>query len=199
MSQSVKNLDWQKDVPTGQDIDAMFNTFKEKAEAFTVKVIRCASSEEAEKAINREIKEGGFKKVASVPLEKVNLETIKMQAQKDGTIFITDLNRDVVEQADLCISEFDLGISTLGTIVQDATDVYKRLVSTLPLTHLAIINTKSLVGTFEDSLEVIQKTYGNEVPSFITYVTGPSKTADIERVLTIGVHGPEFLTIVCVG
>ena len=198
MGQPVKTPDWQKNIPANQDTDAMFNTFKEKAEAFTVKVIRCASCEEAEKTINQEIKEGGFKKVVSVPLEIVDLGTIKEQALKDGVDFITDLSRDIVEQADLGISEFDLGISTLGTIVQDASDVYKILVSTLPLTHLVIINTKSLVAAYEDSLEVIQKTYGNEIPSFITYVTGPSKTADIERVLTIGVHGPEYLTIVCV-
>lgn len=198
MGQSVKTLDWQKNIPAGQDIDALFNTFKEKAEALTVKVIRCVSSEEAEKAINNEIKEGGFKKVVSVPLEKINLEAVKQQVQEDGVEFITDLNRDIIEQAELGISEFDLGISALGSIVQDATDVYKRLVSTLPPTHLAIINTESLVGTFEDALEVIQKTYGNEVPGFIAYVTGPSKTADIERVLTIGVHGPGRLIIVCV-
>jgi L-lactate dehydrogenase complex protein LldG len=182
----------------GQEIDVLFNTFKEKAEAFTVKVIRCATAEEAEKAIHRELKEGGFKKVVSVPLEKINLETVKQKAQADGIEFITDLNRDVIEQAEFGISEFDLGISTLGTIAQDATDVYKRLVSTLPLTHLAIINTKSLVGTFEDALAVIQETYGNEIPGFMAFVTGPSKTADIERVLTIGVHGPERLIVVCV-
>ena len=181
-----------------RDIDAQFNTFKEKAEAFTVKVIRCASSEEAEKAINNEIKKGGFKKVVSVPLEKINLEAVKEQSQNDGIEFITDLNRDVIEQADLGISEFDLGISTLGTIIQDAEDVYKRLVSTLPLTHLAIISTKSLIPTFEDALDVIQKTYGDKPPGFIACVTGPSKTADIERVLTIGVHGPEFLIVVCI-
>ena len=182
----------------GRDIDTLFNTFKEKAEAFTVKVIRCASREDAEKAINNELKKGSFKKVVSVPLEKINLEAIKQRAQEDGIEFTTDLNRDVVEQADLGISEFDLGISTLGTIVQDATDVYKRLVSTLPLTHLAIINTKSLVPTFEDALDVIQKIYGDELPGFMAFVTGPSKTADIERVLTIGVHGPEYLIVVCI-
>lgn len=197
MGQS-KTLDWQKNIPAGQDIDTLFNTFKEKAEALTVKVIRCASKEEAEKAINHEIKEGGFKKVVSVPLEKINLEAVKKQAQEDGVEFITDLNRDVVEQAELGISEFDLGISALGSIVQDATDVYKRLVSSLPPTHLAIIDTKSIVGTFEDSLDVIQKTYGTDVPGFIAYITGPSKTADIERVLTIGVHGPGRLIIVCI-
>ncbi len=198
MGKAAKIFDWQKNIPAINDLDAYFDTFKEKAEALTVKVIRCASTEEAERAVSKEIKEGGYKKVVSVPLEKINLDVVKKQAQEDGVEIVTDLNRDVVEQAELGISEFDLGIAALGSVVQDASDVYKRLVSTLPPTHMAIINTRSLVETFEDSLDVIQKTYGNDIPGFIAYVTGPSKTADIERVLTIGVHGPGRVIIVCV-
>lgn len=198
MNQVAQIVDWQKNIPINQEIDEVFKTFKEKAEALTVKVIRCSSAQEAENAINLEIREGGFKKVVSVPLEKINLDKVKKQALEDGIDFVTDLNRDIVEQAQLGISEFDLGIAALGSVVQDATDVYKRLVSTLPPTHLVIINTKSIVRTFEDSIDVIQKTYGNDIPGFIAYVTGPSKTADIERVLTIGVHGPGRVIIVCI-
>ncbi|KUO52930.1 MAG: hypothetical protein APF76_02080 [Desulfitibacter sp. BRH_c19] len=198
MGQVAQIIDWQKSIPANQDIEVLFNTFKEKAEALTVKVIRCSSVQEAENAVNREIKEGGYQKVVAVPLEKINFDNVKKQAEQDGVEFITDLNRDVVEKADLGITEFDLGIAGLGTIVQDATDVYKRLVSSLTPTHLAIINTRSLVESFEDSLDVIQKTYGNQVPGYISYITGPSKTADIERVLTVGVHGPGRLIIVCV-
>lgn len=197
MGQAAKIYDWQKKIPKKADIDALFELFKSKAEALTVKVIRCSSPIEAEEAISKEIIEGGFKKISSVPLTKVNIKKIKEKLGKDVELF-TELNIDIVEQSELGITEFDLGIAELGTIVKDARNVYKRLVSMLPPTHLAIINTNSLVSTFEESLEVIQETYGNEIPSYITYVTGPSKTADIERVLTIGVHGPGRLIIVCV-
>jgi L-lactate dehydrogenase complex protein LldG len=91
-----------------------------------------------------------------------------------------------------------LGIAELGTIVQDANSVHKRLVSMLPPTHLAVISTKTIVETFADSLEVIEKVYNGNPSNFLAFVTGPSKTADIERVLTIGVHGPGRLIVVCV-
>ncbi len=198
MGQAAKVYDWQKNIPKNADKDALFDLFKSKAEALTAKVIRCTTAEEAEKAISKEIIENGYKRVVSVPLTKVNINNISNELQGKNVELATELNRDIVEQAELGITEFDLGIAELGTLVKDASDVYKRLVSMLPPTHLAIVNTNSLVSTFEETLEVIQKIYGNEMPSYITFVTGPSKTADIERVLTIGVHGPGRLIIVCV-
>lgn len=180
------------------DVNTLFNSFKEKAEALTVKVIRCASSQEAEKAISKEIKESGYKKVVATSLTKIDIDSVKEQVTKDGVDLVTELNRDLVAEANLGISEFDHGIAALGSVVQDATDIYKRLVSALPSTHMAILSTKSIVPTLEDSLELLQKTYGSEIPRYISYITGPSKTADIERVLTIGVHGPGRLIIVCI-
>jgi L-lactate dehydrogenase complex protein LldG len=45
---------------------------------------------------------------------------------------------------------------------------------------------------------VIEKVYNGQMPAYLSFITGPSKTADIERELTIGVHGPEKLIIVCI-
>jgi len=198
MEQTTKIYDWQKNIPANQDVESLFASFKQKAEALTVKVIRCASVREAENMIINEIKEGSYKKVVTVPLSEINVDAVKKQAEQAGVEFITDLNRDIVEKAELGIAEYDLGIASLGSIVMDATDVYKRLVSSLPPTHLAIIKTGCIVDNFEASLEVIQKTYGSQVPSYLSYVTGPSKTADIERVLTIGVHGPGRLIVISI-
>ncbi|MEW6623455.1 MAG: lactate utilization protein [Bacillota bacterium] len=198
MDLQAKALDWTQNLPQGLDADSLYDTFKVKAEALTVKVIRCVGPKEAAMAIAKEIKDNNFKKVVSAPLTRIDINVLKDQLEQTSVEFVTDLTRDVVEQADLGISEFDLAIADLGALVQDAADLYKRLVSTLPPTHLAVISSKSLVKTFEESLEVIQKTYGSDLPAFIAYVTGPSKTADIERVLTIGVHGPGRLIVVCV-
>lgn len=198
MEQRTEIFDWQKNIPANQDVESLFDLFKKKAEALTVKVLRCASVQEAENMIVNEIKKGGFQKVVTVPLSIINVDIVKKQAAQAGVEFITDLNRDIVEKAELGIAEYDLGIASLGSIVMDATNVYKRLVSSLPQTHLAILKTAWIVDTFEASLEVIQKTYGSQVPRYLSYVTGPSKTADIERVLTIGVHGPGRLIVICI-
>ncbi|MBV8415598.1 MAG: LUD domain-containing protein, partial [Verrucomicrobia bacterium] len=46
------------------------------------------------------------------------------------------------------------------------------------------------------AFELLQKTYGENYPSLITLITGPSRTGDIERILVLGAHGPRILTII---
>lgn len=192
----LKKTDWHHHLSTPRDLDALYELFKEKAEALTVKVIRCKTKKEAQQKIIEELQDSGLTNAVSVPLNKLDINPLIEAAHKEGIEIRTDLTRELVERAEIGITEFQLAAANLGTLVTDATDVYDRLVSSLPPTHLAVVPTSSLVETFEDSLELIEKIYGKEVPRFLAFVTGPSKTADIERVLTIGVHGPGRLITV---
>ena len=81
-----------------------------------------------------------------------------------------------------------------GTLVQDATAADKRLVSTLPFIHVALIATSGLRADMPAWLADVQP----DAIGYLAMITGPSRTADIERVLTIGVHGPQRLIIVFV-
>ncbi|UCH95427.1 MAG: lactate utilization protein [Candidatus Aminicenantes bacterium] len=175
-----------------------YECFKTKAEELTVKVLRAASSKQAADLILRQIHRLKVQRVASTPLTLVDdkeLETNACSAQLD---FSLHLHPAEIEQADMGISEFDFGIAQLGCIVQDASDLHTRLVSMLPPIHLALLPTSALVETFAEALEVIEKTYKGNIPPYLSFITGPSKTADIERELTIGVHGPEKLIILCI-
>ncbi|MFZ5942781.1 MAG: LutC/YkgG family protein [Bacillota bacterium] len=195
---SAQVVDWKTHLPQEAGAEELFKSFKEKAEALTVKVVRVPSKEEAEKVIASELKSANAKLAVGVPLMLADVQKIKEMAEAQGIDFSLELDRNLIEKADFGISEFDLGIAELGTIVQDADSVHKRMVSTLPPTHLALISTKTIVDTFSDALDVIEKVYNGNPSNFLAFVTGPSKTADIERVLTIGVHGPGRLIIVCV-
>ncbi len=74
------------------------------------------------------------------------------------------------------------------------TPVDKRLVSTLPPLHIALVAPQACCPILPRCSRAIDpRTVG-----YLSFITGPSRTADIERVLTIGVHGPERLIIVCV-
>ena len=79
-------------------------------------------------------------------------------------------------------------------MAQDSTDVEQRLASALAWIHVAILPTTRIIA---DIPEFMTKMNPKE-DKYITLITGASKTADIERVLAIGVHGPERLVIVCV-
>jgi L-lactate dehydrogenase complex protein LldG len=175
-----------------------YELFKTKAEELTVKVLRAASSKEVGDLIIEQIRQLKVQKVASTPLTMVDDQALHADAPAEDMDFTMQLNKEKIEQADMGISEFDLGIAQLGCIVQDASDLHTRLVSMLPPIHLALLKTSTLVKSFTDALEVIEKAYSGNIPPYLSFITGPSKTADIERELTIGVHGPEKLIILCI-
>jgi L-lactate dehydrogenase complex protein LldG len=85
-------------------------------------------------------------------------------------------------------------MANTGSLIQDAAPVDRRLVSTLPNIHIAVIQTDRLLPDLPSVLGKIRP----EQTNYISFITGPSRTADIERVLTIGVHGPEKLVIIFV-
>jgi L-lactate dehydrogenase complex protein LldG len=105
-----------------------------------------------------------------------------------------DVTRELAAQAKVGISQMDWALANTGTLVQDADQVDKRLVSTLPLLHIALVSTAALVP---DLAAVLTRVDPGK-SAYLSFITGPSRTADIERVLTIGVHGPERLIIVLV-
>ncbi|MCX8026846.1 MAG: lactate utilization protein [Thermodesulfovibrionales bacterium] len=104
---------------------------------------------------------------------------------------VTDVNKDIASTAHIGITEMDYGIAETGTLVQNSTDVAQRLASSLPLIHIAIIKENNILKDMQTVLDILNpKDIG-----YLAFITGPSRTADIERVLTIGVHGPERLII----
>jgi L-lactate dehydrogenase complex protein LldG len=105
-----------------------------------------------------------------------------------------DVTRQAAAGAKVGISQMDWAIADTGTLVQDAARVDLRLVSTLPAIHVALIGTSRILA---DLPSVFGRLHPDQT-GCISLITGPSRTADIERVLTIGVHGPERLIIVCV-
>ncbi len=116
----------------------------------------------------------------------------KLAASVPGLSF--SATRETCAAAKIGISQMDWGKADTGTLVEDATAVEKRLVSTLPIIHVALIASGSILADLPALLARIDP----RKASYISFITGPSRTADIERVLTIGVHGPERLIIVAV-
>ena len=99
------------------------------------------------------------------------------------------------------IFRFDVGISTVqaaiaetGTLVLDSTRERHRLVSLVPPVHIAIVRASQIYRTLGEVLSLIRK--DKEISPAVTFITGPSRTADIELTLAIGVHGPQELYVI---
>lgn len=180
------------------DREALYTTFRERAEAVGAEVHRASSVPAVKDLVaNIVLWDVRPKSIAAVPSELTALAGLSTVAARAGAVLHTDGWRTNAAAADLGISEVDLAVAETGTLVQDATDIGKRLVSMLPPVHLALVRTGSLVGTLREALSHIPRPPDGP-PGYLAFISGPSRTADIERVLTIGVHGPGRVIIVFV-
>ena len=66
-----------------------------------------------------------------------------------------------------------------------------RTVSVYAPVHICIGYSNQLVYDIKEALQLLKEKYKNNIPSSITFATGPSRTADIEKTLVVGVHGPK--------
>ena len=98
------------------------------------------------------------------------------------------------------ITYTELGLAETGTIVLFNEGGKGRSVSLLPEIHIAILPASQIKARLTQALKKIKKTYDEhgKLPSLINFITGPSRTSDIEMVLTIGVHGPKELHVIIV-
>ena len=96
--------------------------------------------------------------------------------------------------ADLGITGAAYGIALTGSVVVDAARAGGRTASLLPAVHLALLRAENLVATPGDLLRAVSKG-ARDLPSNLVIITGPSRSADIELQLTLGVHGPRALFV----
>ena len=104
-------------------------------------------------------------------------------------------DRDALFAADAGLTMAQLGIAETGTVVLVSADEQHRLASLLPERHYVVLPRSRLCGTLAAALALLQGADGAPRSRTITFVTGPSRTADIELVLVVGVHGPKELCV----
>ncbi len=92
----------------------------------------------------------------------------------------------------------DFALADTGTVVLESTEEAVRLSTTLPERHFVLLDPRRIVADGPAAVPLLRQLQQRRPRSFIAYITGPSRTADIERVLTIGVHGPRELHILLV-
>jgi len=111
----------------------------------------------------------------------------------------TDTGYDVreMEQCDAGITECDALVAQTGSVLVTGRSAGGRALSVLPPHHVVLARRDQLVADLPAAFGLLQRTYAEKYPSFISFITGPSRTGDIERILVLGAHGPKALTILC--
>jgi L-lactate dehydrogenase complex protein LldG len=98
-------------------------------------------------------------------------------------------------EADIGITTVDFAIANTGTLVVSASTERPRSVSLLPTVHLALVRAAQMVDRM-GSVFAAYTTRTGGPPSAVHFITGPSRTSDIENDLTIGVHGPAAVSVI---
>jgi L-lactate dehydrogenase complex protein LldG len=102
-----------------------------------------------------------------------------------------------LEPCDAGITECDALVAQTGSVVVTSASAGGRALSVLPPHHVVLARRAQLVADLPAAFRLLQERYGANYPSMISFITGPSRTGDIERILVLGAHGPKKLTVLC--
>jgi len=167
----------------------MIATLKEKAAAVQVVVTEIQDLHEAfNYAIDLTRKQGGAA-MAAPGWDDASLAALRTGCAQAGLALLAENLREHLAEIHTGLTWADWGIAETGTLVLDSSSEDLRLASMLSETHVAVLPTSKVLATAGD-LEEEMKRLMQSPPNYLAFITGASRTADIERVLTLGVHGP---------
>lgn len=111
----------------------------------------------------------------------------------------TDESYDVnaLESCDAGITECDALVAQTGSVLVTNRSAGGRALSVLPPHHVVLARREQLIPDLPSAFDLLKKKYASNYPSLVSFITGPSRTGDIERILVLGAHGPKKLTILC--
>ncbi len=162
-------------------------------ERFSGKTMRAASAEEARDYIAAVM--SGHRAIAS---RSLLLEELGIAALPEVRVVSGDVAdvRAACAEADIGITSAEYAMADTGALVVLATDRESRLVSLLPLVHVTVLSADRILTGLDELFTVLPDP--GVVSSSMVLIGGPSRTADIEQILTLGVHGPRELHLVLV-
>jgi len=176
----------------------LYEKFKSKVEVLSGECFRVKTAKEAGELACKVMKEKEIMNVALLNSSISLRGEFARQISQAGITVYTDNFRNVTPEAHAGITQVTYAIAELGTLVHAEADsnVDQRLCSTLIPIHIALVSTSTLIPTLVETMATLHQL--PQLPGFVGFITGPSRTSDIERVLTIGVHGPKQLVVIFV-
>ncbi|HET9055856.1 MAG TPA: lactate utilization protein [Chitinophagaceae bacterium] len=176
--------------PQSEGNNSVFQQTKEEleikfAEEFAKlqgKFVYCASEEELGQSLANLAKVMKWKEIFCAE------KRLKELLSDNG---FSNFSEQELSLAEVSITTCELLVARTGTIVLSNAGESGRTVSVYAPIHICIAYVDQLVYDIKDALQKLKEKYGSRPPSLISFATGPSRTADIEKTLVVGVHGPK--------
>jgi L-lactate utilization protein LutC len=175
--------DWSAESPGLAPYPALTESFARNATAGMLNVLRCdnqISDDQLRSLVNDEqIKTAVVSKMPGA--QRVGERLV------DFGVTVQNYSPSAAVHADLGISEPRFGIAATGSLVQDSSREGGRGMSLVPRIHLALLPERRILADTAAALATFQ---AGSMPANMVLISGPSRTGDIEMILTVGVHGP---------
>lgn len=178
----------------GKSDDEQLALFARNAADLRADFIQVENTASLHEALRRISAEQQWKRAASHTgdLSQAAAESLALPV----TLTDSDADKHALAQCDVGISECDALVAQTGTVVVTSRSAGGRALSCLPPHHILLARRDQLVADLPAAFQLIKSRYQDNYPSMISFITGPSRTGDIERILVLGAHGPKKLTII---
>jgi L-lactate dehydrogenase complex protein LldG len=167
--------------------------FAENALALKADFQVVTSPEAAAQVLRQIAEQETWKKLAS----HKGLLTSAVFNHLDLEMFYTDEPYPVsgLEQCDAGLTECEALVAQTGSVLITSRSAGGRALSVLPPHHVVLATKEQLIPDLPAAFALLRRKYEGNYPSCMSFITGPSRTGDIERILVLGAHGPKKLTI----
>lgn len=138
---------------------------------------------------------GAYLRAYNLPMRAVCWKALRMLDWVNNGILMEE--RPARETDMVGVTEVFCAIAETGTLMTLSGEHTPPAASLLPETHIAVLRVSQIVPSMEEAWQRLRYTYG-KMPRAVNFISGPSRTADIEQTLTLGAHGPYRVHIIVV-
>ncbi len=177
----------------GASLEDQIALFAQNAAQLKADFRTVASIDEAARQLAALAGENNWKRIASHrhPVASGLAENLGLPCLLTGPGYSTA----ELESCDAAITGCDALVAQTSSVLVTTASAGGRALSVLPPHHIVIARRSQVVPDLASALQLVRKLYAPNWPSFLSFITGPSRTGDIERILVLGAHGPKKLTI----
>lgn len=166
--------------------------FESNLDALKGQFVACKNLEDACEKFAALCRERAWTKIAT---HRAPLCDAVVPADKSPIITDDGYDKNELGAADVGISECECLVAQTGSVMFSTRACGGRALSILPPVHIVLAKRSQLVGDLSDAYALIRAKYGENLPDCLGFITGPSRTGDIERILVLGAHGPKELFV----
>lgn len=181
--------------PVGESWDDRAALFARNSTELTTEFLLCEDEAQLQTHLNRLKDEHGWTQIASHRGELTDAAIGALGLP----CLLTDDGYDVtqLEKCEVGITQCEALIAQTGSVLVTNRSAGGRALSVLPPHHVVLARRDQLLPDLTAAFAHLRTKYDGDFPTMMSFITGPSRTGDIERILVLGAHGPKRLTVLC--